>query len=118
MEEEVERGEVELAMPVDNDTVFGVKSMGDEPEIEGLWNAQTVTALHIPPGLIRASSPSLQPPKKLQKSQRGSSISSITPLDTEEPGLAERQTGQYSPHHPYIKADSNRSTHTDSRPSF
>ena len=116
-QEEAERGEVELTTPIDNDTLFGIKSMDDEAEIEGLWNAQTLTALHIPPGLIRDSSPSLRPRKKLSKSQRASSISAVTPLDMEGPDQAEAQIGQCLTGYVDIQANRCRTSHTITRPS-
>ena len=90
--EQAERGEVIQTVPVSADEIpFGVKALEEEPAIEGVWNARTATPLHTPPG-SRGSSPRFGPSKRWQRSQRGSSVSSISKLDIEEQPKPATQT--------------------------
>ena len=93
--EQAERGEMVQATPVKEEIPFGVKALDEEPAIEGVWNARTVTSLHTPPG-SRGTSPRFGPSRLWQKSKRGSSVSSISRLDVEEPVQTAPLPGQPS----------------------
>ncbi len=82
--EQVERGETIQRIQLNKDIPFGIKALEEEPAIEGVWNARTVTPLHTPPG-SRGSSPRLGPSRLWLKDKRGSSVSSISGLDMEVP---------------------------------
>ncbi|OQU96808.1 hypothetical protein CLAIMM_02836 [Cladophialophora immunda] len=81
-EEHAERGEMTLVNCLDEDIPFGIRALIEDPEVEGVWNARTITALH----LDRARSP---PPSRLAtKAIQSSSISSTSICDSMDIGLA------------------------------
>ncbi len=92
--EQAERGElVQTTTDIGNEIPFGVKALELEPAIEGVWNARMATPLHTPLG-SRTSSPRIGASKRWQSSNRGSSVSSISRLDIEEPAQATFPSGQ------------------------
>ena len=92
--EQAERGEMVQGVQSINDIPFGVKALEEEPAIEGVWNARTITPLHTPPG-SRGSSPRLGPARLWLKNKRGSSVASISGLDIEELAQIARLPGLF-----------------------
>ncbi|KIX95650.1 uncharacterized protein Z520_08770 [Fonsecaea multimorphosa CBS 102226] len=80
-EEQAERGEMTLVNCLDEDIPFGIRALIEDPEVEGVWNARTATALH----LDGARSP---PPSHLTfKPVKYSSITSSSTCDPTDIGL-------------------------------
>ncbi|KIW95341.1 uncharacterized protein Z519_03925 [Cladophialophora bantiana CBS 173.52] len=81
-EEQAERGEMTLVNCLEEDIPFGIRALIEDPEVEGVWNARTVTALHLDGA---RSDPPSQLTSKLIKY---SSTSSTSMRDTMDIGLA------------------------------
>lgn len=62
---------------IPSDILFGIRLMEEQPDIDGVWNSRKTTPLQTPLHGSRNSSPKLQPMRKLQKSRRLSTSSSI-----------------------------------------
>ncbi|OAG39933.1 hypothetical protein AYO21_05806 [Fonsecaea monophora] len=81
LEEQAERGEMTLVNCLDEDIPFGIRALIEDPEVEGVWNAQTATSLHFHPARPSSSS------QLAIKPIRCSSISSTSICDSTDLGL-------------------------------
>ena len=81
--ERAERGEMEETVRTSDDVPFGVRAIEQGCEVEGVWNSRATTPLHSPAISSRGSSPG-RSMNKLRKTNRDSSVSSISVLDMPE----------------------------------
>ncbi|OAL25600.1 hypothetical protein AYO20_10441 [Fonsecaea nubica] len=81
LEEQAERGDMTLVNCLDEDIPFGIRALIEDPEVEGVWNAQTATSLHFDPARAPSSS------QVAIKPIRYSSISSTSISDSTGLGL-------------------------------
>jgi hypothetical protein len=115
--EQAERGEViESALVGSEEIPFGAKALELEPAVDGVWNARTTTPLHTPAG-SRGSSPRLGPSKRWHKSKRGSSVSSVSRLDIDEPARVVNQPGRCCHLRPLHVIDHVIQSHSQRQPS-
>ena len=81
--EKAECGEIQQDIRTSEEIPFGVKAIEQGYEVEGVWNSRATTPLHSPALSSRGSSPA-RSANKLRKSNRESSVSSISILDMPE----------------------------------
>ncbi|OAP60650.1 hypothetical protein AYL99_05652 [Fonsecaea erecta] len=82
VEEQAERGEMTLVNCLDEDIPFGIRALIEDPEVEGVWNARTATALQFD----RARCPA--PSQLAIRPIKYSSIASSSICDSSDIGLA------------------------------
>lgn len=83
-EARAERGEMTKTAVIS--LPFGIMALNDDSSVEGVWNARTATPLHGPRS--KNSSPLFEPLRKVKRSKRDTSVSSIPSLDIGEPSSA------------------------------
>ncbi|EXJ68119.1 uncharacterized protein A1O5_08734 [Cladophialophora psammophila CBS 110553] len=88
-EEQAERGEMTLVNCLDEDIPFGIRALIEDPDVEGVWNARTVTTLHLDGA--RSDPPS----QLMSKPIKYSSTSFTSICDTTDIGLA--SPGAFTP---------------------
>jgi hypothetical protein len=80
--EQAERGEMTPVTDLEDDALFGMLALLEDPEVEGVWNSREATPMHLDGGVrTPASQLTIKPP-------RHSSNSSTTICDTADIGLA------------------------------
>ena len=86
-EEQAERGEMALVSRWSEDIPFGIRALVEDPDVEGVWNARTVTSLHCDsaPRSRKPPAPPLTPAVKLKTC---TSTTSTSIHDTADIGLA------------------------------
>lgn len=60
---------------------FGIRAIEKGLEVEGVWNSRTTTPLQEPSFRSQSSSPSLKTGSRVQRSNRNSSVSSLSPSE-------------------------------------
>ncbi|OCT51742.1 hypothetical protein CLCR_09025 [Cladophialophora carrionii] len=80
--EQAERGEMTLVIGLEDDALFGMRALLENPEVEGVWNSREATPMHLDGGVRTppAAQSTTKPPKH-------SSNSSTTIYDTADIGL-------------------------------
>ncbi|EXJ58748.1 hypothetical protein A1O7_06178 [Cladophialophora yegresii CBS 114405] len=81
--EQAERGEMTMVAALEDDALFGMRALLEDPEVEGVWNSREATPMHLDGGVC--TPPASQ---STTKAPKHSSNSSTTIYDTADIGLA------------------------------
>jgi len=80
---------------LDEDIPFGIRALIEDPQVEGVWNARTATALHF------GGARSHPPPQLTIEPVRYSSIVSTSTCDAQDIGLASPNGEKYPNRHEF-----------------